>query len=459
MKKVVFLFISLLTFIACTDSNDNVALIDDIAVFNDTTIINLPKETPSLSIHEGLISQKADTFRITRNGETIAIVRLGEPIMIAQAEEREDWGYFQFPSLYQSDNGIIIAGWSMKEDAYTAYGEKTDGFRMSRDGGKTWEKLDRDYFMKARSGVELENGDFLNYDTPISKDINDYPTFPEPVNQDPIAGYNFYFESELPLDLRGVYLEYWDRQSGKIINKHSTLKDIELLRYTIDGFMPVVWWGEIKKEKEGSLIAGVYGGFYQNTEGDVLRTGISFYRSNDIGNSWSLVGKIPYQPDGKFYYFDGNDGFTEPTFEILNDGTYMCVMRTGSTTPMYRSFSKDEGLNWSIPEPFTPNGVKPNLLLLGNGTLILSSGRPGLQIRFCIDGDGKIWTEPVEMMPFIDNEGRYDLYGLTCGYSSILKKNDDTFYLVYSNFKIKNRNGEDRKAILFRKIEVIKKHS
>ncbi len=452
--KIVLCVVMMLC-ISCIDKdNINKNGID----FNNSAFLCIKEDiNANKTIRQGFISEKSDTIRVLRNGVNAAIVTLSEPVIVAQAENKEIWGYFQFPVLYKADNEIIVVGWSMRADSYTAYGDKSAGYRMSKDSGRTWEVLDGDYFMRGRGEIVLKNGDVLQQENPASKDINDYTNFPEPVNKEPIAGYNFYLESELPSDLQGVYFNYWHMQTGKKEFIHSSLIDPNLLRCTINGYMPIVWWGEIKNEKDGTLVAGVYGGLYQNTEGDVLRTGISFYRSNDIGKSWSLIGKIPYQPGGKLYLFDGNDGFTEPSFEILKNGTYLCVMRTSSSTPMYKSFSEDKGEHWTEPEAFTPNGVKPFLFQLGNGVLVLTSGRPGVQIRFCLDGDGKIWTEPIEMMPFIDEDGNYDLWGITCGYTSVLKVDDNTFYLVYSNFKNKNNNGEDRKTIMFRKVQVFLK--
>ena len=127
---------------------------------------------------------------------------------------------------------------------------------------------------------------------------------------------------------------------------------------------------------------------------------------------------------------------------------------------MYKTVSKDGGVNWTAPVVFAPNGVNPNLLLLNNGTLCVASGRPGLQLRFNIDGDGEFWTEPIEMMPFMDANGNYirdASVRYTCGYFSYLIYDDNSFYIVYSDFKKKDSNGEERKAIMFRKVEVVRK--
>ncbi len=80
-------------------------------------------------------------------------------------------------------------------------------------------------------------------------------------------------------------------------------------------------------------------------------------------------------------------GFTEPAFVILQDGTFLCVLRTTDGLghgPMYTSRSRDRGATWSTPEVIAPAGVLPRLLTLDNGVVVLTSGRPGVQMRFSL---------------------------------------------------------------------------
>lgn len=467
MKKVFCLYIlcQLLLLVVSCSNNDTVVIDTNTDIFTNLDYCVLSEEAdPILVIHEGIISQKADTFRIIRDNKTFAVVLLSKPHIIAQANQNEEWGYFQFPKIFRAENGYLIAKWQMKDDSHTAFGLDKYERLTSKDEGTTWETIDFDYFEKEQYRVELRNGDILQVKEPTSKNINDFGSFPLPVNPEPIGGqkYNFYRESELPEELKGLYFEYYDKLSNKTTQIHASLNDPDYLRYVAqDNLMPVVWRGDIKELNDGSLIAGVYPCLYQNSEGKVLRSAVSFYKSTDKGNNWNIIGKIPYT-DGKRDYssfiFDDYNGFNEPTFEVLKDGTYICVMRNFHwSAPMCKTFSRDEGYTWSEPEPFTPNGVKPRLMLLGNNVLVLTSGRPGLQLRFSIDGDGKKWTEAIDMMPFIDEDGNYKSDRETCGYSDLIPFNDNTFYMVYSDFRIKNVIGEDRKSILFRKVEVIKK--
>lgn len=438
-------------------------VLDNLAAFNDTTLAYIKENyPPSMEITEGFISQHAQTVRIMRDEEAIALVKLGEPVKIAQAENEEAWGYFQFPIIFRAGNGNLIVYWQMQADSHAAYGGDGYDYLMSKDEGETWEILDREYYRRGRGMFEYPNGNVLQVYTPASKDINSYEDFPSPVNTEAIGGYDFFMESQLPSELQGVYFHYWSSQTGDTALIHSALHDSGYLRYAINGSMPIVWWGNVKSLSDSTLVAGTYPGYYQNSEGLVMKSAVSFYKSVDAGYNWQIIGKIHYLDNDNYdsNIYDGGEGYSEPTFEVLRDGRFLCVMRTGGFSPMYKAFSADGGQHWTTPEPFTPNGVRPSLFLLGNGILTLASGRPGLQLRFSIDGNGEVWTEPIEMLPFMDENGNFATSSSkreTCGYPSILQVDEKTFYLVYSDFKTKNDNGDERKAIMFRKVEVIKR--
>lgn len=417
---------------------------------------------PNLSIVEGLICQKKQKIKIKRNGKTIAVVKLGKPVIVSQSEREEEWGHYQFPSIYQYGNDPLIVDWQMADDSHLAYGDSGNGRMMSLNKGRTWKPLDNDYFQKAGHRVDMRNGDVLHIST-RSKNIKQFKNFPKPINKMPINNHFFYREEDLPEELRGVYLYHRDskRQSSKPI--HGELNDPGLLRYSLDDVISVIWWGDIQELKDGSLVAGIYPGYYANKSGTVKDYGVSFYKTTDGGYHWDILGKIPFQEDARKFKTQINEGirgFSEPAFIVLNNGAFLCVMRTGFDTPMYKSISVDGGKTWTKATPFTSNGVDPKLLQLGNGIIVLSSGRPGVQLRFCLDGYGKVWTEPIDMIPFLDESGNYTMTLRkmpTCGYTDMIAVNDHTFYMVYSDFKRKNKEGEERKTIIFRKIEINKR--
>ena len=81
--------------------------------------------------------------------------------------------------------------------------------------------------------------------------------------------------------------------------------------------------------------------------------------------------------------------------------------------------------------------------------LVLASGRPGVQLRFSNDGKGETWSDPFEMLPWIDYKDQ-----VSCGYTSLLPSGPDRFLVVYSDFRYINEAGEVRKAIKVREVIV-----
>ena len=260
----------------------------------------------------------------------------------------------------------------------------------------------------------------------------------------------------MPEVLKGVYIQKRDK-NGNQSKIHATINDPNLVRYTDSGLFPIVWWGDMKLTSDKSIVTGPYPTFYVNEKGGVDPSGVSFYRSTNNGEHWDIIGKIPYIPD---LVNDANGkkrlalGFTEPGFEILSDGTFLCVLRTTDgygDSPMYITRSSDQGVSWSEPKVFTPSGVLPRLLQLENGVLVLASGRPGVQLRFSFDGKGEKWTDPFEMLPFKEEENSLSH---TCGYPQLLATGSDRFLIVYSDFKYPIQGGELRKAIKVREVKV-----
>ncbi len=417
-------------------------------------------------IREGILSVHKQTVRFKKDGRTIGKIMLGEPVVVAMAEEPMKWGYFQFPSISRTEDGTLIISWQMKADSYKTYGKNGVGKNkmMSRDNGRTWADYDGSYDKERFKYTSTDGDEFMSIDTPSPYDLTKAVGLPKAKDEILHYGirYLFYKDDELPYNLQGLYVRKWRDRHAKgsqtrII--HAKINDKGLLRYSTDDQMLVLLRGDVQELHNGDVVASNYCGFYLNEKGSVSPSGISFYKWNGAEESWDLLGMIPFQPDL------GADstgterkvwGFTEPAFVELRNRYLICVVRSSEEeklTPMYRSVSKDGGRSWSKPVAFTPNGVKPQLLALGNGTTVLSSGRPGVQLRFNFDGTGEDWTEAIDMLPFMKENG-----GITrevsCGYTSLLPIDKNSFFLVYSDFLEQNQGGEVRKAIKIRKITV-----
>lgn len=402
-------------------------------------------------------------FRIALAGAVLAVslgaaadklkVDIGDPVTVAVAVREEEWGRFQFPSITRWEDGTLLVGYSVSPDAAESYGSPSAAC-ISRDRGRTWTPYTG---KREATGLLLPNGERIAVMTPKPYKEADL-RLPKPVGN--LTGtygkqvYTMYRLSELQPMLRTVRLVRAAKGSKDWKPEHSALDDPQALRYTLRGLFPIVWWGDLRLAPDGSVLAGIYPGYRVTDDGKMdPKGGVFFYRSTDFGRSWKVQGRIPYQPDLKADpRGNDRDGFTEPAFEILADGSLFCVMRTTDGVgqgPMYASRSRDLGKTWSKPVAIAPVGVLPRLLRLENGVLVLSSGRPGVEVRFCSDGIGKRWSQPYSIVP--PGEGGKHT---SCGYTHLLPTGPDSFMIVYSDFTHVNENGETRKAIKVREITV-----
>ena len=412
-------------------------------------------------IQAGIPAYENTKISYKRDGKSLMTVILETPAVVSVATKPEKWGFFQFPNFYRSIGGsALVATWNMAADAVTSYGKGGNGLAVSRDGGKSWNPPEGK--VPPGGGLLLPCGDRISVSTPSAIDTTKLK-LPKPVGACKEAyGRNFVFYklSELPGMLQGVYLNR--RAKGGITRtaEHNILDDPQAVRYTDSGMFPVVWWGDMRIAADGSVIAGIYPGFYLNEKGKVEPSGVFFYRSTDEGRTWKIQGRIPYEPDLKADPKGDKRlalGFTEPGFEILSDGTFLCVLRTTDglgDSPMYISRSTDMGVTWTRSEPFIRAGVLPRILQLDNGVIVLASGRPGVQLRFCTDGKGEKWTDPFEMLPWEKGKD-----AVSCGYTELLAAGPDRFLLIYSDFKYLNKENEIRKAIKVRQIIVKPKYA
>lgn len=392
-------------------------------------------------------------------------IHFGEPVVVGVASKPEKWGFFQFPNIGRRVNGAVQAKWNMTRDAIEAYGEETHGAAISFDNGKTFKPVDS---AQATGSVELPNGDKLEVYTPTAlkeKELN----LPKPIGigieNYRKSNFTFYKLHDLPESRNGVYFKRLKKGEKEWKIEKAKLIDNDAARYSLAGLIPVLFWGDIRVAKDGSLIAGIYPGFYIGSDGKVdPRMGAFFYRSVDNGYTWNVQGRVLYYGDEK-----GDPaatkrmGYTEPAFEILSDGTFLCVLRTtdgAGNGPMYASYSKDMGKTWRQPQIITANGVYPRLLQLQNGVTVMSSGRPGVQLRFSTDNNGIKWSKPFEMLPYEYDGLKKEQSGATaqvsCGYTGLLPIGKNKLLLIYSDFNYKTAEGNIRKAIKVREIEVQK---
>jgi hypothetical protein len=164
--------------------------------------------------------------------------------------------------------------------------------------------------------------------------------------------------------------------------------------------MPAVsFHGCILPSQDGGLLVPMYGKF----DGDKFYRSL-LMKSMDGGLNWSYlstIAKVDQPLPGM-----GDEGFNEPGLARLADGRLICLLRTGFDGLMYETWSKDDGKTWDPPISSGMKGVDPQLRLLSNGALALTTGRPGpVSITFSLDGTGKDWSHQTPI--FTEMSTRY----------------------------------------------------
>ncbi len=148
--------------------------------------------------------------------------------------------------------------------------------------------------------------------------------------------------------------------------------------------------------EDGSLLALMCGWFDTDTKesphkGQNYRRSF-LCRSTDRGRTWEYYSTIAYKPNW------GSEGWNEGSLRRLPDGRLIAAVRSGSESshwkdnPLCLFFSADEGKTWSGPHRSGIDGVYPSLVVMSNGLLACSYGRPGAKIMFSAD-NGETWTD------------------------------------------------------------------
>ncbi len=377
------------------------------------------------------------TFAISTAGPLR--VQIGEPRLVAAGPPEEHrWGRWQFPVLEQAPNGKLLLFLHVEPDSAASYG-KARRVYVSSDHGRNW----RENVTAAQGayGLRLPNGDWLRTDTVAATPASSI-TLPKQVAERVSyrTPFQLYRLRDLPEQLRQIFFQ---RFYGSAWHpQQQALDDPHALRYATGGLIPQIWWGDIRVMPNGKLVALTYP-YYHDSQ-PVPYTSAASYVSNDQGRNWIKTGHILYdEPDRR------RDGFTEPALERLRDGSLFAVLRTtdgNGIGPMFKSRSTDGGSTWTRPQSFTETGVLPRLLLLGNGVLVLSSGRPGVDLRFSQDG-GATWTTPRQLVPVPDTEKPQ---ADSCGYTSLVALGRNRFLIAYSWFT----PPTGRKSIFVRQVLV-----
>lgn len=409
-------------------------------------------------------------------------VTIGEPSIVAQSTTAPIlFGAYQLPIIRCNEKGELFVRFSARVDNPSTWGQE-DGNPVYRsvDGGKTWEHVKEATLAWVTAQQPLPNGDYLEMrEYALMDNLPELPPLPPnrhwlgaggerdvylvdelyPVLGDKIAkefgvyrvkaGTNEIVEETCKI--------HW-KDMPCVLHEKRALR--RLFGQTLSGL-------RFKTDANGVLWLPVPAP-YITPEGELgsERFCIHILNSKDNGYNWYYVSTIVYKNEYNHPDSISVEGFSEASLSFADDGGIICVLRSGSLHPKkigdddhpaplaYWTKSIDGGKTWAEPRPFYKYGVMPVLEKLGCGTLLLSSGRPGVYLRVCDDPKGEEWSDciPIVEVPKEDYYNAYFEY--SCSNTSLCLYDDHTAFLAYSDFRLNAPDGKRAKSILVRKITV-----
>jgi hypothetical protein len=387
-------------------------------------------------------------------------VLVSEPIPIAVSKVGEKrWGHYQFPTISYLPDRRILVTYNATADRNDEYGEPGPAY-VSDDKGLTWEnfRADEPLITVSHSVIsEVLEGEYLCIPMTPSLDITKE-------------------KIELP-KLFGKLYAYGEVLLYKLNECPKKVSDYM-------GQLPAARWNTKKSKWQRETVAWETKDVLARTrkndyviprpyiDNRIVRVGDRLFYpdfhlnhqlpdgsppknyacwcmvSDDNGKSWRRHGLIAYDETGKLM-------MGEPSLVQTSKGELACVIRCSHhrQEPMLVTNSSDGGKTWEKPRKLYDFGVMPQTLLLGNGVLVVSFGRPGVHLMFSSDGLARKWHDP---LPIIEGN-RGNISAHSCGYTRLLPLDESSFLLVYSDFKWPHPKGGICKSINVRRIEIGRK--
>lgn len=383
-------------------------------------------------------------------------VILQDPVTVATSSAGETrWGVHQFPAMNRMPDGSIALVYSDAPDASETHGMPAPCY-ISRDEGTSWSVMNNELkpVRPHYSISRVYDGEYLVVPSTRYLDVEETGlTLPAPAAVGNTYGPVYTYRLS---DLPPAALKYFRRIPAKRWRPGHAHWEEAAVEYDTAGLL--AWRREGSKllprtfferpllPYRGELLYADYRARYARGDGSVAAKAFSTLMvSTDNGKSFRRRSVIAMDPADK-------DLMGEPQLAATADGRLVCVIRRSDQElkPMSITWSEDCGRTWTPAQNLFEFGVWPCVLLMGNGMMVLSYGRPGVHIAVDPDGNGERWAERVTLIGGDHAESCKH----TCGYTSLAPLDDDSFLIAYSDFQHRTQNGEPCKAILARRVQL-----
>lgn len=407
-------------------------------------------------------------------------IKLGNAITVAQStDEPVLFGGYQDPSIRKGEDGALYVRFNARRDSWHTFGtEEKNPVYKSVDGGESWEQIQNGQHEWMRAGAKLPNGDIFYFreHTVLQKDT--LPELPPLPNGRSLltAGMAVYTADELAPVL-----------GDRVAKEFKAYRIKSGTDEVIEEICPVIWENmPVVLHHDGFLIRVFpHPGLCMKVDGDgtlwmpvdapaidsdgkllSLRRCTAILRSTDMGHTWEYVSHILYEEEFNPPTAIDVEGFMECSVEFLRDGTCVAFLRSGSLSPfvigdekhpapiMMQTRSHDKCKTWEKPEYFYDYGVLPVTRTLDDGTILLSSGRPGVYLRVSEDENAKQWSEICHVIKVPDDDVYAKYYEYSCCNTGLAVTGKNTAMIAYSDFTLNAPDGKRAKSIVVRKITI-----
>lgn len=402
-------------------------------------------------------------------------VVLGEPVVVAQSTTAAIlFDGYQDPFIRQKD-GVLYVKFNTRRDCYQDHGkENANPTYRSVDKGETWELATNEEWVLA--GEKLPNGDVFQFrERPV---IQDYPTLPEiddsRKNYKSCANMGDVYTVEELKPLLGDRIDKKFKAyrikagTSELVEEEGEIRRDQFPVVNFQDFLTRASIGNHFKADKNGTIWCTGNGPLVDPDGKMTyhHDCLNLYRSDDMCHSFEYVSTFPYKPEFNAPNAHDVEGFLEVAFDILDDGTFYFIMRSGSLHPFDQGDddhpapkcltvrSTDQGKTWEDPEVFYDYGIIPRMVKLGCGTRIMVSGRPGIYLRSSDDPQCREWSDIIPLITVPKEDVYTAYYEYTSSNCDLVAYDDHTAFLVYDDFKQIAPDGKRAKSIMVRKITI-----